>query len=55
LPDPTQQFNQELFVMPGGFAIVPFLAWWLDRRRKQRANQIKKTLILNDTPPSACF
>lgn len=27
-----------VFVMPGGFAMLPVLAWWLDRRRqKQRA------------------
>ena len=25
------------FVMPGGFALLPALAWWLDRRR-QRLN-----------------
>lgn len=24
-------------VMPGGFAILPALAWWLDRRRQRRA------------------
>lgn len=24
-------------VMPGGFAVLPALAWWLDRRRGQRA------------------
>lgn len=23
-------------VMPGGFAILPALAWWLDRRRQRR-------------------
>lgn len=25
-----------LLVMPGGFAVLPLLAWWLDRRRKPR-------------------
>jgi hypothetical protein len=25
-----------LLVMPGGFAILPLLAWWLDRRRRPR-------------------
>jgi len=24
-------------VMPGGFVVLPVLAWWLDRRRGQRA------------------
>ena len=24
-------------VMPGGFAMLPALAWWLDRRRQARA------------------
>ena len=23
-------------VMPGGFAVLPVLAWWLDRRRNRR-------------------
>jgi len=23
------------FVMPGGFALLPALAWWLDRRRQR--------------------
>ena len=27
------------FVMPGGLALLPALAWWLDRRR-QRMNLI---------------
>ena len=26
-----------ILVMPGGFAILPVLAWWLDRRRLARA------------------
>jgi hypothetical protein len=26
-----------VLVMPGGFALMPFMAWWLDRRRGQRA------------------
>ena len=25
-----------LLVMPGGFALLPVMAWWLDRRRGQR-------------------
>jgi hypothetical protein len=25
-----------LLVLPGGFAILPLLAWWLDRRRDRR-------------------
>jgi hypothetical protein len=25
-----------LLVLPGGFALLPFLAWWLDRRRGKR-------------------
>ena len=25
------------FVMPGGFALLPALAWWLDRRRRRIA------------------
>ena len=24
-----------VFVMPGGFAMLPILAWWLDRRRQR--------------------
>ena len=24
-----------VFVMPGGFAMLPLLAWWLDRRRQR--------------------
>lgn len=26
-----------ILVMPGGFAMLPLLAWWLDRRRQARA------------------
>ena len=26
-----------VIVMPGGFAALPVLAWWLDRRRLRRA------------------
>ena len=26
-----------IIVMPGGFAMLPALAWWLDRRRNRRA------------------
>lgn len=25
-----------VIVMPGGFAVLPVLAWWLDRRRLRR-------------------
>ncbi|HEY8068574.1 MAG TPA: hypothetical protein VIF38_06745 [Burkholderiales bacterium] len=25
-----------IIVMPGGFAVLPVLAWWLDRRRNRR-------------------
>jgi len=25
-----------LFVSPGGFLVLPLLAWWLDRRRQKR-------------------
>jgi hypothetical protein len=25
-----------LLVLPGGFALLPLLAWWLDRRRDRR-------------------
>ena len=25
-----------ILVMPGGFAVLPVLAWWLDRRRNRR-------------------
>ena len=25
-----------LIVMPGGFLLLPVLAWWLDRRRRRR-------------------
>lgn len=25
-----------VIVMPGGFAMLPVLAWWLDRRRSRR-------------------
>lgn len=25
-----------IIVMPGGFAVLPLLAWWLDRRRNRR-------------------
>jgi hypothetical protein len=26
-----------VIVLPGGFAVLPILAWWLDRRRGRRA------------------
>jgi hypothetical protein len=25
-----------LLLLPGGFALLPLLAWWLDRRRERR-------------------
>lgn len=25
-----------VMLLPGSFAVLPFLAWWLDRRRQQR-------------------
>ena len=28
-----------VMVLPGGFAMLPALAWWLDRRRGQRPGQ----------------
>ena len=29
-----------VFVMPGGFAMLPVLAWWLDRRRQKKRNPL---------------
>ena len=29
-----------VIVMPGGFAVLPVLAWWLDRRRTRRARAV---------------
>lgn len=26
-----------LLLLPGGFALLPLLSWWLDRRRSKRA------------------
>jgi hypothetical protein len=28
-----------VIVMPGGFLLLPVLAWWIDRRRKRRGSQ----------------
>jgi hypothetical protein len=28
-----------LVVIPGGFALLPLVAWWLDRRRAKRARR----------------
>lgn len=28
-----------VIVMPGGFAMLPVLAWWLDRRRTRRGSK----------------
>jgi hypothetical protein len=30
-----------LFAAPGGFFVMPVLAWWLDRRRLQRQDDAK--------------
>ena len=30
-----------VIVLPGGFAMLPVLAWWLDRRRGRRPIQIR--------------
>ncbi len=30
-------------VMPGGFVVLPMLAWWLDRRRGRRAGAPKNS------------
>lgn len=32
-----------LFVMPGGFFMLPLLAWWLDKRRQRRDQRRAKT------------
>jgi len=29
-----------VIVLPGGFAMLPVLAWWLDRRRGRRASAL---------------
>ena len=29
-----------VIVMPGGFAALPVLAWWLDRRRARRGSKL---------------
>lgn len=29
-----------VLVMPGGFAVLPVLAWWLDRRRNRRGSTL---------------
>lgn len=31
-----------LFVMPGGLFLLPLLAWWLDRRRQQRDDRLRR-------------
>jgi hypothetical protein len=35
-----------LFVAPGGFIVLPILAWWVDRRRQKREaeEEAKKSL-----------
>ena len=40
-----------VFVMPGGFAMLPVLAWWLDRRR-QRARPPAPPEVPPSVPPS---
>jgi hypothetical protein len=32
-----------VIVMPGGFAALPVLAWWLDRRRNRDRNGAKRS------------
>lgn len=32
-----------VIVLPGGFAVLPVLAWWLDRRRSRRARPQSKS------------
>lgn len=27
-----------VMILPGSFAVIPILAWWLDRRRGRRLN-----------------
>jgi hypothetical protein len=31
-----------LFIAPGGFLVLPILAWWLDRRQRQAQAEAKK-------------
>lgn len=31
-----------IVMLPGGFALLPVLAWWLDRRRVRRATSTTK-------------
>lgn len=31
-----------LAVMPGGFFVLPVLAWWLDRRRQKRIDLVNE-------------
>lgn len=31
-------------MLPGGFALLPVLAWWLDRRRARRALPVAKRI-----------
>ncbi len=33
-----------IIMLPGGFALLPALAWWLDRRRGRRAALVAKRL-----------
>lgn len=33
-----------LVVIPGGFALLPLVAWWLDRRRARRARRDRERL-----------
>ena len=34
-----------VFVMPGGFAMLPILAWWLDRRRNRARPPAQPQLV----------
>ena len=43
-----------LSVLPGGFIILPVLAWWLDRRRMQRvAHDGVEAVVAADPGPHA--
>jgi hypothetical protein len=35
----------DLLVMPGGFAMLPILAWWLDRRSSRRGAPQNQQLV----------
>ena len=31
-----------LFLMPGGFLLLPIMVWWLDRRRQNRLAEVQR-------------